>query len=219
MAADVVDSLREGSGLRFRALDVCRGATPIISKEFTMNVLSTVKVIAGASALAAMVMSMSSVPAQAAPAGSAPPSAAELRNTDCPVSNPLITYRVHVQDYGWLGQSCDGYVAGTTGESRRIEKLEVHANIGYLCLKGHIQDQGDDPSWSCQNGSTPAVTGTEGLGRRLEGVHIYILDSPPICAEAHVEGDGWQEARCGTDLWVGTSGQGKRMEAIKIWKQ
>ncbi|MEU7141513.1 hypothetical protein ABZ942_18805 [Nocardia sp. NPDC046473] len=188
-----------------------------------MNLLSRVKVIAGASVLAATVLSMSSVPAQAGPAGAAPgaaaPGAAELRNTDCPVSNPLITYRVHVQDYGWLGQSCDGYVAGTTGESRRIEKLEVHANIGYLCLKGHIQDQGDDPYWSCQSGSASAVTGTEGLGRRLEGVHINIADSPPICAEAHVEGDGWQEARCGTDIWVGTSGQGKRMEAIKIWKQ
>ena len=36
-----------------------------------------------------------------------------------------IYYRVHVQDYGWLGWAKNGEMAGTSGHSFRIEGIEI----------------------------------------------------------------------------------------------
>ncbi|MDO4798768.1 MAG: hypothetical protein Q4A01_12205 [Coriobacteriales bacterium] len=36
-----------------------------------------------------------------------------------------VWYRVHSQNYGWLGWACDGDPAGTTGLSKRAEAIEV----------------------------------------------------------------------------------------------
>ena len=34
-------------------------------------------------------------------------------------------YRVHAQDYGWLGWTKNGNPAGTEGLSKRIEAIEI----------------------------------------------------------------------------------------------
>ena len=39
--------------------------------------------------------------------------------------NYSVWYRVHSQDYGWLGWTCDGEPAGTTGLSKRAEAIDV----------------------------------------------------------------------------------------------
>ena len=36
-----------------------------------------------------------------------------------------IKYRVHVQDYGWMDWKQNGELAGTTGENKRIEAIEI----------------------------------------------------------------------------------------------
>ena len=36
-------------------------------------------------------------------------------------------YQVHVQDYGWLGDTLEGYATGCDGQSRRIEAIRVWA--------------------------------------------------------------------------------------------
>ena len=36
-----------------------------------------------------------------------------------------IYYRVHAQNYGWLGWARDGQAAGTTGLAKRAEAVEV----------------------------------------------------------------------------------------------
>ena len=36
-----------------------------------------------------------------------------------------LTYTPHVQTYGWLDWVKDGELAGTTGESKRLEALEI----------------------------------------------------------------------------------------------
>lgn len=36
-----------------------------------------------------------------------------------------IYYRVHAQDYGWLGWACNGQSAGTEGMSKRLEAIEI----------------------------------------------------------------------------------------------
>ncbi len=36
-----------------------------------------------------------------------------------------IKYRVHVQDYGWMDWVTNGQVAGTTGQSKRVEAIQI----------------------------------------------------------------------------------------------
>ena len=36
-----------------------------------------------------------------------------------------VWYRVHSQDYGWLGWTKDGEPAGTTGLAKRVEAVQV----------------------------------------------------------------------------------------------
>ena len=36
-----------------------------------------------------------------------------------------IYYRVHVQDIGWQDWQQDGAIAGTTGQSKRLEAIEI----------------------------------------------------------------------------------------------
>ena len=36
-----------------------------------------------------------------------------------------IYYRVHVQDYGWLGWAKNGVEAGSEGMSKRLEGIEI----------------------------------------------------------------------------------------------
>lgn len=36
-----------------------------------------------------------------------------------------VCYEAHVAGLGWLGEVCDGQVAGTTGQARQLEALRV----------------------------------------------------------------------------------------------
>lgn len=43
-----------------------------------------------------------------------------------PVSDYALEYRVHIQDYGWSqGWKKDGAIAGTAGESKRLEAIQI----------------------------------------------------------------------------------------------
>ena len=44
-------------------------------------------------------------------------------------SKPNIRYEVHVQEIGWQEQKADGQIAGTEGESKRIEAIKIHSDI------------------------------------------------------------------------------------------
>lgn len=128
-------------------------------------------------------------------------------------------YKVWLANVGsWSPQSCDGQDAGTEGQSRAIEKLILAANWTKLCVQGHVEGIGDQ-AWNCHENGYAATAGTQGQSRRLEGVHIHSKGGGAVCAQAHVQDVGWQQVRCGNEIWVGTSGQGKRMEKIRIWRQ
>ena len=81
-----------------------------------------------------------------------------------------------------------------------------------------MQNRGEQHE-SCQGGGYPGYAGTQSVSLRLEGVHIRSKDGPDVCAQAHVQDIGWQEAQCGNKVWVGTTGRGLRMEKIRIWKK
>lgn len=55
---------------------------------------------------------------------------------------PHVSYKVHVQNDGWLKDVADGNVAGTTGKSKRMEAVKIkvvgNKNLG-IKYRTHIK--------------------------------------------------------------------------------
>jgi uncharacterized protein YjdB len=93
-----------------------------------------------------------------------------------------VRYITHVQTYGWQGDlndsstwKSDGQLAGTTGESKRLEaiKLELYGDVaeGYdIYYRVHVQKLGW-LGWA-KNGE---IAGTTGYSYRLEAIQIVLL--------------------------------------------
>ena len=89
--------------------------------------------------------------------------------------NPSVACKTHVQTYGWQGWKSDGVMAGTSGESKRLEAIQIkltgemakHYDIYY---KVHAQTYGW-LDWA-KNGSE---AGTSGLSKRLEAIQIKLV--------------------------------------------
>ena len=95
------------------------------------------------------------------------------------MSNPSIAgnieYSTHVQDIGWQTSVKNGKIAGTTGESKRVEaiKIKLSGEIAKQCdvyYRVHVQDYGW-LGWAKNN--EPA--GTEGLSKRVEAIEIRVV--------------------------------------------
>lgn len=142
-----------------------------------------------------------------------------------------ISYSTHVQDYGWLNSVSDDAISGTSGKSKRLEAIKInltgeiaqHYDIYY---RVHAQDYGW-LGWA-KNGQS---AGTQGLAKRLEAIEIvlvskggaapgptnkpFVVMDPSVVYSTHVQDIGWL-APVTDGKMSGTSGQSKRMEAIKI---
>ncbi|MBQ6510590.1 hypothetical protein IJI94_01320, partial [Candidatus Saccharibacteria bacterium] len=85
-------------------------------------------------------------------------------------------YRVHVQGIGWMDWAKNGETAGTTGQSRRVEAIEIKlsddlANKYNLYYRVHVQGIGW-MDWA-KNGET---AGTTGQSRRVEAIEIQLIE-------------------------------------------
>ncbi len=140
-----------------------------------------------------------------------------------------IQYTTHVQDYGWQDWSSNGDLSGTSGKSKRLEAIRIRltgemANHYDIYYRVHAQDYGW-LDWA-KNG---ADSGTTGMGKRLEAIQIVLVAkggaapgataTPCVVSKigysTQVQDIGWQDYSFNGEL-AGTSGQGKRLEAIKI---
>lgn len=140
-----------------------------------------------------------------------------------------VYYRVHAQTYGWLDWAKNGAPAGSSSYAKRLEGIEirlvkkggqapgstdnayVHPLVKY---QTHVQTYG----WQgyVQDG---AVSGTVGKAKRLEGIHISLLEpqySGNIQYTTHVQTYGWEKDWKSNGEMSGTQGQAKRLEAIRI---
>lgn len=141
----------------------------------------------------------------------------DLTKSFIQVVKPSLTYKTHVQDIGWQPLVSEGQLAGTTGQSKRIEGLVVNLSskeFGNLQYRSHVQGIG----WQnyVQSGS---MTGTSGQSRRIEALQLQLTgilaQKYSVKYRVHVQDIGWQN-------WVydnaiaGTTGQSKRVEAIEI---
>ncbi|MGO5313683.1 transglutaminase domain-containing protein [Bilifractor sp. LCP21S3_A7] len=145
-----------------------------------------------------------------------------------------ITYNTYVQRKGWTGSQSDGAVAGTTGQSLRVEAIVMEltgtdADKYDLYYRVHVQSFGW-LAWA-KNGE---VAGTTNLSRRIEAYEVAIvkkgeaapersaarnvayLTVPTVTYQTHVQRYGWSQGEVSNGALSGTTGQGLRMEALKI---
>lgn len=137
-----------------------------------------------------------------------------------------LEYRVHVQDIGWMDWVSQGQSAGTAGQSKRLEGLEIVltgdlANFYSVQYQVHIQDYGDAQGY-VRDG---ALAGTTGESKRLEEVKIKLVPIGSAGADmsvnyrVHRQDYGWESAYLTDGATSGTTGQSKRLEGIEIYLQ
>ena len=129
-----------------------------------------------------------------------------------------VTYRTHVERYGWQGWKHNGTVSGTSGESKRLEGINIKLGnkkySGEILYRTHVERYGWQ-GWV----SDGTMAGTSGESKRLESIQIYLTGEMAkhydIYYRVHAESFGWLG-------WVkngepaGTAGYSKRLEAIQI---
>lgn len=82
-----------------------------------------------------------------------------------------LTYKVHVEKYGWLKSVKEGEIAGTTGESKRMEAIIINLeNSSYnIKYRVHVKELG----WLDWVNSGE-IAGTTGQCRRIEAIQIVL---------------------------------------------
>ena len=144
----------------------------------------------------------------------------EIQVEKASLPDPGLRELVHIQDIGDRIFP-EGAVAGTTGQSKRLEGFQINLDspIPGLSMEymAHVQDIGDT-SWIREG----QYVGTKGQSKRIEGFAIRLTGSQAskydVFYQAHVEGIG-NTPRVGNGQFSGTRGQSKRVEAISVWVQ
>jgi len=142
-----------------------------------------------------------------------------------------IEYRSHIQDIGWQDWRRNGELSGTTGRALSLEAIQIRltgevANNYDIYYRVHVAEIGW-LDWA-KNGE-PA--GSVGFAFQAEAVEIVLVargeailkdtTTPLLQASmhvnysAHVEEIGWQDFQS-NGLVAGTTGQAKRLEAIRF---
>ena len=131
-------------------------------------------------------------------------------------SVPVVSYQTHVQDIGWQGWKTNGEIAGTSGQSLRLEgmNIEIDGMPDSIEYRTHVQDIGWQ-GW-VRDGE---MTGTSGRALRLEAIEIrltgYMAANYDIYYRVHAQNIGWMDwAKNGQS--AGTAGLSYRLEAIQI---
>ena len=132
-------------------------------------------------------------------------------------SIPIIKYRAHIQNTGWLPFVTGGKTAGSTGKSLRMEGIKIRLNRNnksMITYRVHVSNMGWQ-AWK-QSGQ---LAGTTGQGKAIEAVKIKLngiyAKKYDLYYRVHVPYKGWLGwAKNG--VTAGSTGMGIRTEAIQI---
>ena len=139
-------------------------------------------------------------------------------STDRPfVTEAMVSYRTHVQDIGWQEYVSDGEMSGTSGQSKRLEAINIRLSSsinGGIQYRTQIQDIGWQ-DWK----ENDQMSGTAGQSKRLEAIQInltgHAAEKYDIYYRVHCQDFGWLGwAKNGEAS--GSEGYAKRLEAIEI---
>ena len=132
-------------------------------------------------------------------------------------SDVTVSYKTHVQTFGWQSEVTNGKMSGSVGSAKRLEgitiRVEGNPNLG-IRYKNQVQTYGWQ-DWR-ENG---VLSGTTGEFKRLEGIRIELTgadkDKYDVYYRVHAQTYGWLEWAKNGEM-SGTEGLGKRLEAINI---
>ena len=143
--------------------------------------------------------------------------------------NGTIQYQTHIQDIGWQGWKMNDDTSGTSGQSKRLEAIRIKltdelAENYDIYYRVHSQEFGW-LGWT-KNGES---AGTAGYSYRLEAIEVKLVEKGGkapgsterpyiqryVSYQTHVQDIGWHGWKMKDDT-SGTSGQSKRLEAIRI---
>ncbi len=129
----------------------------------------------------------------------------------------MVNYRTHVQTYGWQDWRTDGAMSGTSGESKRLEGIEIRLNRninGGIRYRTHVQTYG----WQDWRGDG-SMAGTSGESKRLEAISIELTGEAAerydVYYRTHVQKFGWMGWAKNGEL-SGSAGFSYRLEGIEI---
>ena len=129
-----------------------------------------------------------------------------------------VSYTTHIQSIGWQPLVRNGDLAGTVGDSKRLEAIKINLEdapySGNIEYRTHVQTYGWQ-GW-VKNG---ALSGTSGQAKRLEAIQIRltgeIAKHYDVYYRIQVQSFGWLGwAKNGE--YSGSAGYAKRLEAIQI---
>lgn len=131
--------------------------------------------------------------------------------------NITVSYKTHVQTFGWENEVSNGKMAGTVGSAKRLEGITIRvsgdSNLG-IRYKTHVQSYGWQ-DWK-ENG---VMSGTTGEAKRLEAICIELTgankDKYDVYYRVHAQTYGWLDWSKNGEM-AGTEGLAKRLEAINI---
>lgn len=127
---------------------------------------------------------------------------------------PSVSYCVHVQGIGDQPWRKDGEEAGTHGESRRLESLQLKLDgaKGDIECKAHVQTIGWQ-DW------TTSEAGTRGMSRRLEAICVRltgeVAQTHDVWYRVHAQKVGWTAWTSNGEA-AGTEGMSWRLEALQV---
>ena len=129
-----------------------------------------------------------------------------------------IWYTVYGSDKGWAPVVRDGQRTGRLGGGSGIEAAQIMVvGIPWIWVIVHMQTLGWKQGWKLAWEGNFVTVGEPGKSKRVEALQLkQDVDDGDICAEAYVQGTGWQRKRCARDVTVGTTGQALRMEALGL---
>ena len=138
-------------------------------------------------------------------------------STSKPFVYDMVSYRTHVQDYGWQSYVSDGTGSGTSGKSKRLEAINIKISSsisGGISYRTHVQDIGWQ-DWKSNN----QLSGTSGQSKRLEAIQIKLTGDAEniydVYYRVHAQDYGWLDwAKNGES--AGTEGLSKRLEMIEV---
>ena len=129
-----------------------------------------------------------------------------------------VSYKTHVQTFGWQDWAANGASAGTTGLAKRLEAIQIKtsapASQGGIRYRTHVHTYGW-LDWV----SDGASSGTTGEAKRLEAIQIELTGALAtqydVYYRVHAQTFGWLDWAC-NGASAGSAGYAKRLEAIQI---
>ena len=134
------------------------------------------------------------------------------------VSAPVVSLKAHVSGIGWMNPVRNGDVAGTTGQGKAVEALNLSVSQDGYDLGARVSAHVSGIGWMNPVGNG-ADAGTTGQSKQMEALKVELTGTDSkyfdVWYRAHVQGYGWLGWTSNGSV-AGTTDIGYRLEAVQI---